>query len=144
MDFIHIYIIIRLELCKIGKSLEKKVIFDQFRWIIRLLSVIFYNGAIRKIWKRWLWIWYVDEVEIFIAIWIRSNDLSKNKSNIFYVMSIHILIAINIISISIDKIDKKMFVLLRRYINSDSIEKSSNRKMKRKTRLYLKQLLNNW
>lgn len=59
-------------------------------------------------------------------------------------MSIHILIAINIISISIDKIDKKMFVLLRRYINSDSIEKSSNRKMKRKTRLYLKQLLNNW
>lgn len=59
-------------------------------------------------------------------------------------MSIHILIAINIISISIDKIDKKMYVLLRRYINSDSIEKSSNRKMKRKTRLYLKQLLNNW
>lgn len=59
-------------------------------------------------------------------------------------MSIHILILINIISISIDKIDKKMFVLLRRYINSDSIEKSSNRKMKRKTRLYLKQLLNNW
>lgn len=31
-------------------------------------------------------------------------------------MSIHILIAINIISISIDKIDKKMFVLLRIYI----------------------------
>lgn len=59
-------------------------------------------------------------------------------------MSIHILILINIISISIDKIDKKMFVLLRRYINSNSIEKSSNRKMKRKTRLYLKQLLNNW